>query len=137
MELGWLIPASALPRISSTRVFERFHRVEGTQARTHEGTGIGLALVQELISLHGGKVRVESSVGKGRTFIVTFRSEPRIFRPNGFRPLDHWRRQARRRRVRRGGASGGSRTTGTPRFPNASVVWGRCTCIDLAAGGGP
>jgi PAS domain S-box-containing protein len=52
-------------------VFERFHRVEGVQARTFEGTGIGLALVQELAKLHGGSVRVESTAGVGSTFTVT------------------------------------------------------------------
>ena len=51
-------------------VFSRFHRIEGSRARTHEGTGIGLALVQELVKLHGGTVRVESVVGKGSTFTV-------------------------------------------------------------------
>ena len=60
-----------IPEDQRTRVFERFHRIEGTQARTYEGTGIGLALVQELIKLHGGQVRVESTVGEGSTFIVT------------------------------------------------------------------
>ena len=60
-----------IPEDQRTRVFERFHRIEGTQARTYEGTGIGLALVQELIKLHGGHVRVESTVGQGSTFIVT------------------------------------------------------------------
>ena len=60
-----------IPEDQRTRVFERFHRIEGTQARTFEGTGIGLALVQELIKLHGGHVRVESTVGQGSTFIVT------------------------------------------------------------------
>jgi len=53
------------------RVFERFHTVRGAQARTHEGTGIGLALVQELVRLHGGNVNVESALGKGTTFTVT------------------------------------------------------------------
>ena len=52
------------------RVFERFHRVEPSRARTHEGTGIGLALVQELARLHGGSVRVESALGRGSTFTV-------------------------------------------------------------------
>jgi DNA-binding NtrC family response regulator/anti-sigma regulatory factor (Ser/Thr protein kinase) len=62
---------AGIPEDQRTRVFERFHRIEGTQARTYEGTGIGLALVQELIKLHGGYVRVESTVGEGSTFIVT------------------------------------------------------------------
>ncbi len=52
-------------------IFERFHRVEGTRARTHEGTGIGLALVQELVKLHGGTVSVQSEVGSGSTFTVS------------------------------------------------------------------
>ncbi|HEX5032730.1 MAG TPA: ATP-binding protein [Candidatus Eisenbacteria bacterium] len=50
------------------RVFQRFHRVEGVEARTHEGTGIGLALASELVKLHGGTLTVESAVGQGSTF---------------------------------------------------------------------
>ena len=53
------------------RLFERFHRVEGTRARTHEGSGIGLALVSELVKLHGGSVAADSVLGKGTTFTVT------------------------------------------------------------------
>ncbi len=56
------------------RLFERFHRVKGTKSRTHEGTGIGLALVRELVSLHGGAVRIESEEGKGSTFTVTVKA---------------------------------------------------------------
>lgn len=52
------------------KVFQRFHRVAGAEGRTHEGTGIGLALVQELVKLHGGSIRAESSVGKGTAFTV-------------------------------------------------------------------
>src|SRR5579872_6373415 len=51
-------------------VFERFHRAESRSARTHEGAGIGLALVQELTRLHGGTVSVSSVVGQGSTFTV-------------------------------------------------------------------
>jgi signal transduction histidine kinase len=50
-DTGTGIPADELPRL-----FERFHRVEGAKGRTHEGSGIGLALVQELTRLHGGSV---------------------------------------------------------------------------------
>ncbi|MGK5444135.1 ATP-binding protein [Micromonospora sp. URMC 105] len=52
------------------RLFERFHRVEGAPSRSHEGTGIGLALVRELTRLEGGDVRVDSQVGRGTTFTV-------------------------------------------------------------------
>ncbi|MGC2506132.1 MAG: response regulator [Candidatus Acidiferrales bacterium] len=60
-----------IPRDEVPRLFDRFHRVENTRSRTHEGSGIGLALVHELAKLHGGSVRVESALGKGSTFIVS------------------------------------------------------------------
>ena len=53
------------------RVFERFHRIEGTRARTHEGSGIGLALVRDLVTLHGGAITVQSEPGRGTTFTVS------------------------------------------------------------------
>ena len=65
-DTGTGIPADQLPH-----VFERFRRVEGAVSRTHEGTGIGLALVQELVRLHGGKVDVTSEPGRGTTFLIT------------------------------------------------------------------
>jgi PAS domain S-box-containing protein len=68
-DTGVGIPAADLPRM-----FERFHRVKNTRARTHEGTGIGLALVQELARLHGGTVAVESEEGRGTAFTVTVRT---------------------------------------------------------------
>ena len=65
-DTGTGIPAEELPRL-----FARFHRVKGSQGRTHEGTGIGLALVQELTKLHRGEVRVTSTEGQGTAFTVT------------------------------------------------------------------
>ena len=52
------------------RLFERFHRVLGARGRTHEGSGIGLALVAELAALHGGRADVVSTPGAGSTFTV-------------------------------------------------------------------
>jgi PAS domain S-box-containing protein len=56
------------------RVFERFHRVRHARARTYEGTGIGLALVQEIARFHGGGVTVSSRPGRGSTFTVSVRT---------------------------------------------------------------
>ncbi|RFU47666.1 response regulator [Paraburkholderia sp. DHOC27] len=52
------------------RVFERFHRVAGSPGRSVEGSGIGLAMVQELVKLHGGTLSVTSELGAGSCFIV-------------------------------------------------------------------
>ena len=60
-----------IPEVELPSLFERFHRVRRPGARTYEGTGIGLALVQELVKLHGGEIRVTSTEGKGTTFTVT------------------------------------------------------------------
>jgi signal transduction histidine kinase/DNA-binding response OmpR family regulator len=55
-------------------LFDRFHRVEGAASRSHEGTGIGLALVRELVQLHSGLVDVESALGQGSRFVVSLKS---------------------------------------------------------------
>jgi signal transduction histidine kinase len=52
------------------RLLERFYRVEGTRARTHEGSGIGLALVHDLVKLHMGEIEVRSEAGRGTSVIV-------------------------------------------------------------------
>ncbi len=64
-DTGVGVPAAELPQL-----FERFHRVQGARSRSHEGSGIGLALVSELVGLHGGTVAAESEVGRGTTFTV-------------------------------------------------------------------
>ncbi|MFN8473688.1 MAG: chemotaxis protein CheB [Anaerolineae bacterium] len=74
-DTGVGIPAEEIPHL-----FKRFHRVPGTPARTQEGSGIGLALVDQLIRLHHGRVRVTSQVGKGTTFTVWL---PLLRRPLG------------------------------------------------------
>jgi len=64
-DTGSGIPAAELPR-----VFERFHRIEGAAGRSMEGSGIGLALIQELVRLHGGTISARSVLGEGSEFIV-------------------------------------------------------------------
>ncbi|RIB18109.1 hypothetical protein C2G38_2245974 [Gigaspora rosea] len=66
-DTGVGISESALPNI-----FQRFYRVESQVSRSHEGTGIGLALVKELITLHGGDITVTSVVNQGTTFKCWF-----------------------------------------------------------------
>jgi signal transduction histidine kinase len=64
-DTGVGIPAHEIPRL-----FDRFHRVPNTPSRTHEGSGIGLALVRELVKQLGGSIRVESTLRQGTMFIV-------------------------------------------------------------------
>ena len=64
-DTGIGVAAEEMPRL-----FERFHRIESARARSNEGSGIGLALVQELVSLHGGTITAESVEGAGTTFSV-------------------------------------------------------------------
>ncbi|MBD1825565.1 response regulator [Cyanobacteria bacterium FACHB-DQ100] len=64
-DTGVGISPEALPQL-----FERFHRVSGTRSRSYEGSGIGLALVKELVDQHGGTISVASQVGIGTTFTV-------------------------------------------------------------------
>jgi PAS domain S-box-containing protein len=64
-DTGTGVPAAEIPRL-----FERFHRIEPARARSTEGSGIGLALVKELVGLHGGTITADSQEGSGSTFTV-------------------------------------------------------------------
>ena len=64
-DTGIGVAAEEMPRL-----FERFHRIESAHARSNEGSGIGLALVQELVNLHGGTITAESTEDAGTTFEI-------------------------------------------------------------------
>ncbi|GAA3752873.1 SpoIIE family protein phosphatase [Micromonospora maritima] len=64
-DTGIGVAADEIPRL-----FERFHRIENARSRSGEGSGIGLALVQELVGLHGGTITASSTVRQGTCFTV-------------------------------------------------------------------
>ncbi|MFJ2740562.1 SpoIIE family protein phosphatase [Streptomyces sp. NPDC087440] len=64
-DTGIGVPAAEVPKL-----FERFHRIENARARSNEGSGIGLALVRELVALHGGTITAESTEGSGTCFTL-------------------------------------------------------------------
>ena len=59
-----------IPENQIDSVFKQFYQVDGSTSRAHQGTGLGLAISRAFIELHGGKIWVESEVGKGSTFII-------------------------------------------------------------------
>ena len=59
-----------VPQQEMPRLFERFHRIENARSRSNEGSGIGLALVQELVQLHGGTITASSTEGEGTAFTI-------------------------------------------------------------------
>ena len=101
-DTGIGIDAGELPRL-----FERFHRIPSARARSNEGSGIGLALVRELVGMHGGSVTVESTPGAGTTFRDPAAAGHRA--PAGRAPragaLGRRDRRGDRRAVRAGGAA--------------------------------
>jgi PAS domain S-box-containing protein len=60
-----------IPEDQLDKIFNRFHRVDNREGRSQEGTGIGLALVKEMVKFHQGTITVSSELGKGSTFVVT------------------------------------------------------------------
>ena len=59
-----------VPQRDLPRIFERFYRVDSGRSREEGGTGLGLAIVKHAAQLHGGRVEVESELGRGSVFRV-------------------------------------------------------------------
>jgi signal transduction histidine kinase len=86
------------------RVFDRFTQVDSSASRKHDGTGIGLALVQELVKLHRGEIILTSELGKGSSFEVRLPrldiSDAPAFDFKGYTQIDR-RKEERRKRLER------------------------------------
>jgi two-component system phosphate regulon sensor histidine kinase PhoR len=65
-----------IPKEDLSRIFERFYRVDKGRSKELGGTGLGLSIVKHLVQAHGGKVWVESQLGKGSTFYFILPGRP-------------------------------------------------------------
>ena len=65
-----------IPKEDLPRIFERFYRVDKGRSQELGGTGLGLSIVKHLVQAHGGRVWVESQIGKGSTFYFTLPKQP-------------------------------------------------------------
>ncbi|MDC0721108.1 ATP-binding protein [Nannocystis bainbridge] len=107
LELAVSDTGTGIPEHELPHLFRRFHQVQGARSRTHEGSGIGLALVHELVRLHGGTLHVTSEVGVGTTFTVAI--------PRGHAHLPADRLGARRTQV--------SSATGAAPYVQEALRW--------------
>jgi signal transduction histidine kinase len=67
-----------IPSEHQTRIFEQFQQVDNSNTRAKGGTGLGLAIARQIIEMHGGRIWVESTLGKGSTFQMEIPTRDRI-----------------------------------------------------------
>jgi len=57
-----------IPEEHQARIFEQFHQVDSSSTKAKGGTGLGLAIAKQIVEMHGGRIWVQSTLGKGSTF---------------------------------------------------------------------
>ncbi|WP_406661753.1 ATP-binding protein [Methanolobus sp. ZRKC3] len=65
-------PGSLNDVLNIEKLFQPFKQIDSFYTRNYDGTGLGLALVKQLVEMHGGNITVESEIGKGSKFIFSF-----------------------------------------------------------------
>lgn len=68
-----------ISEINKSKIFERFYKVQDSQLMNHEGTGIGLSIVKELVEMHHGEIMVDSTLGSGTVFTIIIPSGKESF----------------------------------------------------------
>jgi signal transduction histidine kinase len=70
-----------IPLDQQDRIFDQFHQVDSYLTKAKGGTGLGLAIAKQIVEMHGGRIWVESTLGKGSTFQIPTRAEFRKTAP--------------------------------------------------------
>jgi len=67
-----------IPEEHQARIFEQFHQVDSSNTKAKGGTGLGLAIAKQIVEMHGGRIWVESTLGKGSTFQMEIPARPQV-----------------------------------------------------------
>jgi signal transduction histidine kinase len=70
-----------IPAHHQTRIFEQFHQVDSSNTKAKGGTGLGLAIAKQIVEMHGGRIWVESTLGKGSTFQMELPTRAELQQP--------------------------------------------------------
>jgi signal transduction histidine kinase len=70
-----------IPAEHQTRIFEQFHQVDSSNTKAKGGTGLGLAIAKQIVEMHGGRIWVESTLGKGSTFQMELPTRAELRKP--------------------------------------------------------